>query len=81
MAYGYADSWETKGKKPMEVYNLADERMYEMKERQHKEDPQGVRLKQRPVSPEEDPVSTQATALQNAAASEAQRGLGEEDGR
>ena len=81
VAYGYADSWETKGKKPMEVYNLADERMYEMKERQHKEDPQGVRLKQRPVSPEEDPVSTQATALQNAAASEAQRGLGEEDGR
>ena len=81
VAYGYADSWETKGKKPMEVYNLADERMYEMKERQHKEDPQGVRLKQRPVSAEEDPVSTQATALQNAAASEAQRGLGEEDGR
>ena len=67
VAYGYADSWETKNKKPMEVYHLADERMYEMKERQHKEDPQGVRLKKM-VPTEEDPVSTQATALQNAAA-------------
>ena len=72
VAYGYADSWETKNKKPMEVYHLADERMYEMKERQHKEDPQGVRLK-KVISTEDDPVSTQATALQNIAASQTTR--------
>ena len=69
VAYGYADSWETKNKKPMEVYNLADERMYEMKQKQHEKDPHGVRLKKKAGSGEEqDPVSAQATALENASA-------------